>query len=674
MRATALYDFEGCKESGEICFKEGDEITVLDRSSNDGWWEGRTNNGKTGAFPRLYVEIKERNLHENKHEKLQESKPKTDAPPTPPVLEVEDIMSNGDLSEIALIDQNQHNGKFVNDFELHDEEMRDTLQRLSLTHELLQTLPQTPLDTKTRSASRCDSTRTEETNISNLTSPFGRAAPVKIHTRIPSSSLIGKGVSSSIYVDKNTVDDVSLLKSLGLSRHSNKDKKVDNLPMRSLNRYSWFVSSGSEDFLRANASSNNNCNKGLAALLDAKSNHHRAIHQISLTNGDVSWKNSLDTDNLIITGHVKRTKYFGTKQFTAYQIFNRANNTVVFRRYKHFEWLQNQLMNSFSILCVPPLPEKLNQDEMTPDFITARKRALERYLNRISQHPVLGQSAIFQFFITCSDDNAWKTEKRKAEQAGSRTLDEIGGELTAIRKARDAGRLFLEKVVLETASNANIDDEFPSMPYDTDVIETVGCFHEFIELFQDSSFFVQDSAQNFQILAPVMKKLFLGFGNSILKLSSTSIGSNSSFCWKKDCVECAKSGARLGAVSSACTEMSELWESHMQTITMPLLEELREYDAITKKMTKAIDILQSVERQFRSAKTLFSRGKMQSATFEEFTKRYRVVKSLCMAEINHYHDQRLKDQKRLFDGFMKSHQEFYQNLAHVLSEAKNGMI
>lgn len=50
----ALYDYEGEKE-GDLSFKEGDIIAVLDKSDPSGWWQGSLN-GVTGYFPMNFVE------------------------------------------------------------------------------------------------------------------------------------------------------------------------------------------------------------------------------------------------------------------------------------------------------------------------------------------------------------------------------------------------------------------------------------------------------------------------------------------------------------------------------------------------------------------------------------------------------------------------------------------
>ena len=54
------------------------------------------------------------------------------------------------------------------------------------------------------------------------------------------------------------------------------------------------------------------------------------------------------------------------------------------------------------------------------NFIQKRKAKLELWLNRLSSHPVLGESEVFIHFLICDDDK-WKDGKRKAEN------DELNG-------------------------------------------------------------------------------------------------------------------------------------------------------------------------------------------------------------------------------------------------------
>jgi len=55
-RAKALFDFEA-QQPGDLGFKVGDIIEIVERTpSQNDWWKGRLN-GQTGSFPANYVQV-----------------------------------------------------------------------------------------------------------------------------------------------------------------------------------------------------------------------------------------------------------------------------------------------------------------------------------------------------------------------------------------------------------------------------------------------------------------------------------------------------------------------------------------------------------------------------------------------------------------------------------------
>ncbi|XP_011471869.1 sorting nexin-7 [Oryzias latipes] len=77
------------------------------------------------------------------------------------------------------------------------------------------------------------------------------------------------------------------------------------------------------------------------------------------------------------------------------------------RRYQDFLWLRSKLEESHPTLIVHPLPEKFVMKGMVErfndDFIETRRKALQRFLSRISEHPVLSHSQHFKVFLTAQD-------------------------------------------------------------------------------------------------------------------------------------------------------------------------------------------------------------------------------------------------------------------------------
>lgn len=100
------------------------------------------------------------------------------------------------------------------------------------------------------------------------------------------------------------------------------------------------------------------------------------------------------------------------------------------RRYKHFLWLHNRLVERHPFIAVPPLPEKQVQGRFQAAFVEKRRRGLEKFLNHIARHPILRSSNAFHHFLRTPDYKDWKEGKRiiEAEPSGAAAfLDRTAG-------------------------------------------------------------------------------------------------------------------------------------------------------------------------------------------------------------------------------------------------------
>ncbi|KAM3593451.1 uncharacterized protein V6R79_013233 [Siganus canaliculatus] len=100
--------------------------------------------------------------------------------------------------------------------------------------------------------------------------------------------------------------------------------------------------------------------------------------------------------------------------FITYRVVTRTTRSEfdsseyeVRRRYQDFLWLRSRLEENHPTLIIHPLPEKFVMKGMVErfneDFIETRKKALHRFLNRISEHPVLSHSEHFKVFLTAQE-------------------------------------------------------------------------------------------------------------------------------------------------------------------------------------------------------------------------------------------------------------------------------
>eukprot|EP01025_Chloroclados_australasicus_P041534 TRINITY_DN4401_c0_g1_i3.p1 TRINITY_DN4401_c0_g1~~TRINITY_DN4401_c0_g1_i3.p1 ORF type:complete len:626 (-),score=83.03 TRINITY_DN4401_c0_g1_i3:1478-3283(-) len=80
--------------------------------------------------------------------------------------------------------------------------------------------------------------------------------------------------------------------------------------------------------------------------------------------------------------------------------------TAVRRRFKDFVALGNLLRNTHRGYFIPPRPEKnvVQGRRMDARFVEYRRRALERYLNVLGVHSVIGKSDVFKQFLSLEGD------------------------------------------------------------------------------------------------------------------------------------------------------------------------------------------------------------------------------------------------------------------------------
>eukprot|EP00794_Sanderia_malayensis_P008103 gene8103-8971_t len=98
------------------------------------------------------------------------------------------------------------------------------------------------------------------------------------------------------------------------------------------------------------------------------------------------------------------------------------------RRYNDFIWLREKLEESCPTHVIPPLPEKFafskHFDRFQPDFLKTRQKALDKFLNRIAEHPVISFNEYLQKFLTAK---AW--EMTSARKQSTSAISKLSGSM-----------------------------------------------------------------------------------------------------------------------------------------------------------------------------------------------------------------------------------------------------
>ncbi|XP_019894079.1 sorting nexin-33 isoform X2 [Musca domestica] len=120
--------------------------------------------------------------------------------------------------------------------------------------------------------------------------------------------------------------------------------------------------------------------------------------------------------SVIVASPKKESKFKGMKTFIAYQLTPSFNNISVSRRYKHFDWLHERLVDKFCLIPIPPLPDKQISGRYEEQFVEHRRVQLQEFVDWVCRHPVLSKCEVWYHFLTCTDEKVWKLGKRKAER------------------------------------------------------------------------------------------------------------------------------------------------------------------------------------------------------------------------------------------------------------------
>lgn len=185
---------------------------------------------------------------------------------------------------------------------------------------------------------------------------------------------------------------------------------------------------------------------------------------LTMTDGLPMWQYSDKQFSCEISNPQKASKFSGLKSYITYNITPSDTGKTVARRYKHFDWLLEQLTRKFSVvIAVPPLPDKQLTGRYEEEFIEGRRQQLQLWLERMSIHPIISESDVFQHFLRSKDsEKAWKDGKRKAE--GDVT---VGGALCTTITPLDQYRMELSEAENTLQHNSqftkSVDDALKEM-------------------------------------------------------------------------------------------------------------------------------------------------------------------------------------------------------------------
>ncbi|XP_026885188.1 sorting nexin-18a [Electrophorus electricus] len=389
---------------------------------------------------------------------------------------------------------------------------------------------------------------------------------------------------------------------------------------RNLNRFSTFVKSGGEAFVLGEAS-------GFVKDGD----------KICVVMGQhgPEWQENPYPFTCTIDDPTKQTKFKGMKSYISYKLTPTHTQSAVNRRYKHFDWLYARLVEKFPVISVPHIPEKQATGRFEEDFISKRRKGLIWWMNHMTSHPVLARCDVFQHFLTCSstDEKAWKQGKRKAEK------DEMVGANFFLTISTPGAPLDLQEVESKT-------DGFKAFTkkMDDSVIQVNATLSEFARK-QIAGF-----KKEYQKVGQSFKYLSQAFE---LDQQTYSVGLNQAIAY---------TGETYEAIGDYFVEQPK------QDVD-PVLDLLALYQGHLANYPDIIHVQKGALTKVKESQKHVEEGKMERQQADGIMERCNIISFATLAEIQHFHQTRVRDFKAQMQHYLQQQITFFQKVTGKLEEA-----
>ncbi|VDD93009.1 unnamed protein product [Enterobius vermicularis] len=372
---------------------------------------------------------------------------------------------------------------------------------------------------------------------------------------------------------------------------------------RSFLRFSNFVKSGMEGYILS------------TTKMTTRTDEH---HEIVLTSAGPCWAPITQPYSCVVDKPKKESKLKGLKSFIAYSVTSSLSGIQVSRRYKHFDWLHEQLSAKYILTPIPPLPEKQVAGRYEEDLIEHRKNILQLWVNKICRHPVLSKSDVWIHFLTCTDEKQWKNGKRKAEK------DEyVGGN-------------FLHCVTVPT-------EELNTK----DVERQVESFSRCVRSLEDSVRVMYDRVKDLHVRTGGPYK------TSWQKLATAFAGLGHSFELDTGPVFCHRLCLKLEC-AQVYHKIGEQHEESSKRDIDPLMDSLYTYRGLLANMPEIVSVHKV-------------RG-IPADELEQVRQKVDSVSYAVLSEIQFQHHERAQDFNQMMGDFLHKQAAFYMNISKQLSD------
>lgn len=328
----------------------------------------------------------------------------------------------------------------------------------------------------------------------------------------------------------------------------------------------------------------------------------------------------------------KESKFKGIKSFIAYQLTPSFNNIQVSRRYKHFDWLHERLQEKFTLIPIPPLPDKQISGRYDEQLIERRRVQLQEFVDWMCKHPVLSKCEVWEHFLTCTDEKRWKAGKRQAERDNLLGLNYC---ISLVVPEKALLPLKVDPIIEQCHTYIN------SMDASVKTV-TAMC------VAQTKRYQGPYKSDNQKI-----GEAFYNLGNA-LSLDEGSIVSTS------------KLTSAIRMTGGAFIEIGKMFEEQPKYDWEPLGDKFHLYKGIVNGFPDVLSNHKAAIQKKKECERMTSEHKMDINQFNEVCRRTDVISYALLAEINHFKSERTVDLKATMQKFLSQQIHFYKKIVDKL--------
>jgi hypothetical protein len=319
------------------------------------------------------------------------------------------------------------------------------------------------------------------------------------------------------------------------------------------------------------------------------------------------------------------------------------------------------------------LPVKQISGNVEAHFIESRRRALERFLNRVVQHPALGNSKALYEFLTHKDSKDWK----------------IGSKSSTFSLTRNSVKRLFAPAVYSSV-------QFPPHNYAVSQLSSIDEFSQFAKLIDGNMSAIKQSCLDLATqngdMAVVVHQIGKGLGRfargeeppspSLSQNQKKHSSANPSHGILRSAAELEENGepemrdwawqgnksftsllTDVASVAKGIESVAQLCSFQQDMLEQSTVNTLQDYSGILHTVPGIVKLHEDAMKAYN-----VSKEKDSKKDAEMMKMYYESLNNIVLAEINYVHDQIVSDMKEMLSELLAGQVDYHRRMANRWSE------